>query len=229
MVTKSRIRRRPDELRAQILATAELMFREKGLAGTTAEEIAAEAGVARSVLYRHFDGKADLFRESVLLPFVEFMRDYGKTWREQRDAPWDELRLGSAMVGIFYDSCTAHRDALLAAGSHAALDPESRDGIRAAIDDFFVEMMVIAGDEADRRTWISQDDLEFTIRLFLASIAGAAVLESLFLPDGAGARTRDEVVDRLTRLLVYGLALAPASSSADGPQADRDPGVSGPP
>ena len=220
-MAKSRTRRRPDDLRAQILATAETMFREKGLAGTTAEEIAAEAGVARSVLYRHFDGKAELFREAVLLPFVEFMRDYGKTWREQRDAPWDELRLGRVMVEIFYDSFTAHRDAVLAAGSHA-LDAESRDGIRAAIDDFFVEMMVIADDEADRRTWISQDDLELTIRLFLASIAGAAVLEPLFLAGGDHVRTKDEVVDRLTLLLVLGLRLAPAPGSPE----DQDPGVS---
>ena len=62
-MAKSGTRRRPDDLRAQILATAEAMFREKGLAGTTAEEIAAEAGVARSVLYRHFDGKAELVGE----------------------------------------------------------------------------------------------------------------------------------------------------------------------
>lgn len=221
-MAKSRTRRRPDDLRAQILATAEAIFREKGLAGTTAEEIAAEAGVARSVLYRHFDGKSELFREAVLLPFVEFMRDYGKTWREQRDAPWDELRLGRVMVEIFYDSFTAHRDAVLAAGSNATLDPESREGIRAAIDDFFVEMMVIAHDEADRRTWISQDDLELTIRLFLASIAGAAVLDPLFLPGGADGPTKDQVVDRLTLLLVLGLRLAPAPGSPE----DQDPGVS---
>ncbi len=51
------------ETRAAILAAAEKLFFEKGVAESTLEEIAAAAGVTRGAIYWHFDSKVELFLE----------------------------------------------------------------------------------------------------------------------------------------------------------------------
>lgn len=51
--------------REQILAAATDAFARAGFAATGLDEIAAEAGITRVVLYRHFDSKSDLY-QSVL-------------------------------------------------------------------------------------------------------------------------------------------------------------------
>jgi len=59
--SKRRLLRRP-ERREQILMTATRAFANAGFAATSLEDVAAEAGISRDVLYRHFDSKADLYR-----------------------------------------------------------------------------------------------------------------------------------------------------------------------
>jgi AcrR family transcriptional regulator len=71
-----RTRRRPEQVRALLLEAAEELFTRQGYAETTTDDIAAQAGVTRSVMYRHFRTKLELFQEAVLKPFIEFLRDY---------------------------------------------------------------------------------------------------------------------------------------------------------
>ncbi|GAB7031934.1 TetR/AcrR family transcriptional regulator [Streptomyces sp. NPDC021749] len=48
------------EARTRIEDTAARLFAERGYAGTTIGEIAAEAGLSKPMLYRHFDSKQEL-------------------------------------------------------------------------------------------------------------------------------------------------------------------------
>lgn len=60
--------------RTLILDTAELVFEQRGVSGTTLGEIAKSAGLTRGAIYWHFDGKSDLFTammERVTLPLEE--------------------------------------------------------------------------------------------------------------------------------------------------------------
>jgi AcrR family transcriptional regulator len=50
------------ERRQQIIAAATRAFARAGFAATSLDDIAAEAGVSRAILYRHFDTKTDLYR-----------------------------------------------------------------------------------------------------------------------------------------------------------------------
>ncbi|GAA1039118.1 TetR/AcrR family transcriptional regulator [Virgisporangium ochraceum] len=50
------------ERREQILAAATEAFARSGYAATGLDEIAAEAGITRVILYRHFDSKTDLYQ-----------------------------------------------------------------------------------------------------------------------------------------------------------------------
>ncbi|RLU03599.1 MAG: TetR family transcriptional regulator [Ketobacter sp.] len=59
------------ETRNLLLDTAECVFNEKGVSGTTLADIASAAGVTRGAIYWHFKNKADLFEamcERVRLP-----------------------------------------------------------------------------------------------------------------------------------------------------------------
>jgi AcrR family transcriptional regulator len=57
------VRRMPRaERREQILAAATRAFAHGGFAATSLDDIAAEAGITRVLLYRHFDSKTDLYQ-----------------------------------------------------------------------------------------------------------------------------------------------------------------------
>ncbi len=55
-------RLRRAERRAQILTAATRAFARAGFAATSLDDVAAEAGITRVILYRHFESKADLYR-----------------------------------------------------------------------------------------------------------------------------------------------------------------------
>jgi AcrR family transcriptional regulator len=55
-------RLRRAERREQLLAAAACAFARAGFAATSLDDVAAEAGISRAILYRHFDSKTDLYR-----------------------------------------------------------------------------------------------------------------------------------------------------------------------
>jgi AcrR family transcriptional regulator len=60
------VRRLPRaQRREQILAAATTAFARTGFAATSLDDIAAEAGVTRVILYRHFESKTDLYQAAL--------------------------------------------------------------------------------------------------------------------------------------------------------------------
>jgi len=86
--------------RSHILDTAELVFEQRGVSGTSLGEIAKVAGLTRGAIYWHFQDKADLFNammERVTLPLEETdatcgFKGPGITLSHLRDAFVDLLR-----------------------------------------------------------------------------------------------------------------------------------------
>lgn len=58
-----RTKEQAEQTRTAILAAAEQLFLEKGVAHSTLEQIAKAAGVTRGAVYWHFENKAHLFHE----------------------------------------------------------------------------------------------------------------------------------------------------------------------
>ena len=58
-----RTKEQAEQTRAAILAAAEQLFLEKGVAHSTLDQIARAAGVTRGAVYWHFENKAHLFHE----------------------------------------------------------------------------------------------------------------------------------------------------------------------
>jgi TetR/AcrR family transcriptional regulator, acrAB operon repressor len=66
--------------RSHILDTAELVFEQRGVSGTSLGEIAKAAGLTRGAIYWHFQDKADLFNammDRVTLPLEETREAWG--------------------------------------------------------------------------------------------------------------------------------------------------------
>ena len=209
MTGPARTRRRPAEVRALLLAAAEKLFALKGYADATTDEIAAEAGVTRSVMYRHFPTKADLFREAVLNPFIEFLRDYRSVWQSQLDDRWPPDRIMQTMVTLLYDNIRGHRDAVVGlVSARNTLPPEMSREVDQLFEQFFADMLVIGSDLSEPLGWVPiDDDLELSIRLVFGMVASAAVLDPIFLPKGRRRPSGERLIARLSALGIYGLRL----------------------
>jgi AcrR family transcriptional regulator len=71
-------RRSTEEVRALVVQAASELFGERGYTQTTMRDVAAEAGIGLSVLYRHFSSKERLFATTFVAPFLasfEHFRD----------------------------------------------------------------------------------------------------------------------------------------------------------
>jgi AcrR family transcriptional regulator len=170
------------ERREQILAAATSAFARTGFADTSLEDIAAEAGVTRAILYRHFESKADLYRS--VLDRAKQRFDAATGAPEFTDASIDALLAAAA------DDPAAFR--LLF--HHAAREPaftEEMDRLRA--EAFAMTHRQLARVIADRRwaRWAAQ---------LVPVVATEAVTAWL----DAGQPDRAEAAERIRRA-IYGV------------------------
>ncbi len=88
--------------RKLLLAAARDLFARQDYRSTTTREIAEAAGVTEHLLFRNFGSKAGLFREALVLPFTEFVDDFGRTWNsvvprgDRRSRSWLGTSSGSS-------------------------------------------------------------------------------------------------------------------------------------
>ena len=71
--TKKRQRLRPEVRREKLVEAATQVFSERGFEGARVEQIADAADVSPGLLYRHFDGKQELYTEILQLANRELM------------------------------------------------------------------------------------------------------------------------------------------------------------
>src|ERR1700727_2297222 len=67
-------RLRMAEKRTQILRAARPILLRDGLGGTTLDRVAAEGGISKMTLYRHFPNKEALF-EGLVIAMCEYIRE----------------------------------------------------------------------------------------------------------------------------------------------------------
>src|SRR5258708_3217237 len=106
--------RRPrGEPRKLLLAAARELFAPQDYRSTTTREIAEAAGVTEQLLVRNCGSKAGVFREALVLPFTEFVDDFGRTWNSVVREETDEEELTRRFVGQLYDVFVEHQGLLL--------------------------------------------------------------------------------------------------------------------
>lgn len=101
------------DTRRRILAAAQIVFARDGFADTTLAEVAREAGLGKSSLYRHVESKAELFVEALLEQAAE--PDHYVTPALENDAtPEEQLRALATAQRRFSETHPAFRQVVWA-------------------------------------------------------------------------------------------------------------------
>jgi AcrR family transcriptional regulator len=167
------------ERREQILASATSAFARTGFAATSLEDIAAEAGVTRVILYRHFESKADLYRS--VLDRAKQRLDAATGAPEFTDATVDALLAAAA------DDPAAFR--LLF--HHAAREPEFKEEMdRLRAEAFALTHRQLAGVIPDRR-WAR----------WAAQLVPVVAIEAVSAWLDVGQPDREEAAERIRRAI----------------------------
>lgn len=191
------VRRLPRaQRREQILAAATQAFARNGFTATGLDDIAAEAGVTRVILYRHFDSKTDLY-QAALDRFCAVLSDHV-----------------AEPVGGFTD---ASIEGLLKAAIaepagfrllfvHAAREPEFKaqaERFRADITEAaHLQISKIVGDQAWTR-WAAQ-------------LAPSAAIEAIIAWLDAGQPDPDLAAHRVRHVIAGVITAAAAQTHFDG-------------
>jgi AcrR family transcriptional regulator len=174
--------------RDQILTAATRAFARAGFSATSLDDIAAEAGISRVILYRHFDSKADLYRAvlgrvGARLSAATGTRDFT-----------------SASITALVEAAAKDPDGYRLLFRHAAREPE----FRAEMDRSRAHQVAIAHRELLRELpdspWVR----------WAADLAPTITLEAVMAWLDAGQPDPDQAADRI-RQAVEGLIQAARS------------------
>lgn len=195
--------RRPrGEPRRLLLDAARELFARRDYRSTTTREIAEAAGVSEYLLFRHFGSKAGLFKEALVLPFTNFVDDFGKTWQAVDPEKTDEEELSRHFVGQLYDVLVEHRGLLLTLVASGGL---SEDEIESAgIADIRRALTVLSRISAEgmQIRGLHSDHPDLPAHSTVAMIVGMVAMRSTFF--GAKPPSREAIVGELVQAILHG-------------------------
>jgi AcrR family transcriptional regulator len=196
------VRRPRGEPRRLLLAAARDLFARQDYRSTTTREIAEAAGVTEHLLFRNFGSKAGLFREALVLPFTNFVDEFGRTWESVVPDETDEEELTRRFVGHLYDVLVDHQGLLATLMASDALSEEEQAD--AGIADIRRALTVLSqiGAEDMRIRGMRSSEPDLPAYSTVAMIAGMAALRSTYF--GAEQPSREAIVEELVQALLHG-------------------------
>jgi AcrR family transcriptional regulator len=172
-------RLRRTERREQLLAAATQAFARTGFAATSLDDIAAQAGISRVLLYRHFESKTDLYRAVLDRAIARLTAAVGT--RDYTYASIDALLRAAAQ----------DPDGFRLLFHHAAREPEFRQ----QMDQFQRGMVGTARRELAKlipdRAWVQ----------WAAQLAPVVAIEAVMAWLDAGQPDPDQAADRIRQAL----------------------------
>lgn len=205
-----------------LIEAAARSFARKGFGGTTTADIAADCGVAESVLFRHFGSKANLYTAATVDPFQDAIKGFREFWEGGGRALDDNTPVMHAYVAELYDRIHAQRDVVLAM-FFAARDPDGSDvQPRQEFAALLDELDALGSSWAQRRD-LDVPRLWLRTRISVAMVMAMALFDDWFLPAGPpnGPVDRDTIIDELA-----GVATRGAISELEPPHLAGGTGVS---
>jgi AcrR family transcriptional regulator len=195
--------RRPrGEPRKLLLAAARDLFARQDYRSTTTREIAEAAGVTEHLLFRNFGSKAGLFRQALVLPFTEFVDDFGRTWDAVVHEEADEQELTRRFVGQLYDVFVEHQGLLLTLMAAQTLSEDELAETGIADIRRALNLLSQIGAEGMRIRGLRTSNPDLPAHSTVAMIAGMAALRSTYF--GTKPPPRQAIVDELVQALLHG-------------------------
>ncbi|ONI87935.1 hypothetical protein ALI144C_08360 [Actinosynnema sp. ALI-1.44] len=178
--TEARPRRlRRQERREQILDAATRAFAKAGgFTPTNLDDVAAESGVTRMILYRHFDSKTDLYR-AVL----------DRAALRLHAAATSGGELGDHSVAGMLRWASDDPDAFRLLFHHAAREADFRDDVDGVREAMVAALLPHMEKVAVSEQWAA----------WAANLATTTVIEAIMAWLDAGRPDEDEAVDRVLR------------------------------
>ena len=196
------------DTRQVILEAALRVFARSGVSAATLDDIATEANVSRGTLCWHFHCKEELLTgilkhygpHSMLCPVIEQIEQ-----DLQNGIPLDDEAIFRSIVGAFYDSFTVHSDytrlAILLVYTH----PEAADILvnkiakgRKSVTRYIQKRQAdgVFSKKFDPTLFLQVIAMTFAMRVISHGLNELLSFNQL---------SRDEVVDQLVSLLLYGI------------------------
>jgi AcrR family transcriptional regulator len=198
--------RRPrGEPRRLLLAAARDLFSRQGFNDTSTREIAEHAGVSEPLLFRSFGSKVGLFREAVVVPFVEFVDDFTSRWESGFPPELDNETITRQFLGDLFDLFRDNRAlvVMLWAGDTQDCSELVESGV---FDEINEEMRVLASmrvaETTRQRGRGTAPRDELATRTTIAMVAGMAIFGEAFY--GKRRPSRKAIVDGLTEAAMRG-------------------------
>lgn len=201
--TKS-TRRRRGEPRRLLLEAARVVFPARGYTGSSTREIAERAGVSETLMFRYFGSKVELFREALVLPFVEFVEDFNTKWQAGINAELDDEELSRRFIGDLFDLFRKNRGLVVmlwAADAHSGSELAESGVFEETSEQLRLLVEIGTAESASRQGFVlGRQDL--ATRSTLAMVAGMAVFGESFY--GKRAPARRDVIEELTQAVLHG-------------------------
>ncbi|MWA04863.1 TetR family transcriptional regulator [Actinomadura sp. LD22] len=202
-----RKRRSSAEVKQLIADAASAEFVECGFERATIRSVAHRAGVTESMVFRHFESKAELFRSTAAAPLVKFMNDFAGTLDDEPGQDSREVTLEFAR-GL-YQLCSDNRHILVSlaasAGEHEDRSQPSplAPCLQALMDGVHRYM--------ERTGTTVVGDVRAAIRLTVALVLGTALARDALFPPATGT---DEISSALAQFILCGSGYSPAAEEA---------------
>lgn len=203
-------RRAPAEVQHLILRAAGRLFSAKGYHGTTTREIADEAGVRESMIFRNFGSKAELFETVVVAPFTDFVNTWSSTWGNKKATSSDAETITRAFVKGFYTVIAEHRDLLqtLLAARFKGGDPALAEIADRVIGDLAQGLTMVRDVMHDVGAVIDLRDADtpLTVAIAAGSILSLILLDDWVFPAEDRRPGKARQIEELTQMLLYGVS-----------------------
>jgi AcrR family transcriptional regulator len=203
-------RRAPDEVRGLILKAAHHLFTTQGYHASTTRQIADEAGVGESVLFRNFGSKAELFETTILTPFSAFVDQWATAWDAKTTAATDPAQVAEAFVRGFYNLADEHQELLrtLIAARINGVDP-GLAGVATRVSGTFANNLGVV-----RRVLLEHGaarhfravDAPVTVAMSVGSVLSLVLLDDWLFSPNQRRPGKSRQIKEATQMLLYGVA-----------------------
>lgn len=196
-------RPRRSDGRTRLLEAARSLFNDRGYEGTTTREIARRADHSETLLFRYYGSKAELFRVSMVEPFVEFVQRFVARRQAGEFASAGTRTETREFVTGLYDVFNANRGlvAMFWARDVHVESELAESGLLDVVQEHFDTLVRQFRSHMTQRGTIFPNE-EITTRVTIAMVASMATFGSTFY--GKSRPDRETVIDEITEMILRG-------------------------